>query len=148
MPAASIPEPRVTLIDDSIEMRSIMSEILESAGCSVTTMSGEHASVDQVAGTKPDLIIIDLILGRDGHVLSGWEQLTLIRSHRSLRAVPVLVCSGDIVQLRARADELKADPATSVLEKPFSLGELESTVTRLVGESAPPRRDGGQDAAG
>lgn len=132
MPGATTPEPRVTVIDDNTEMLTTMSEILRAAGYRVTTMSGEHATMARVATTEPDLVILDLVLGRDGHRLNGWEYLSLIRSHDTLRSVPVLVCSGDIDQLRTRRDELSAHPDTSVLEKPFTLDELESAVTRLV----------------
>lgn len=118
-------------------MLEIVTEVLVPIGYDVTALSGDRTGVEEVAATRPDLIILDLVLGSHPDQLSGWEYLRLIRSHRSLQRLPVLLCSGDVRDLRARAEELADDPLVGILEKPFTLDELHARVGAMLNGAAP-----------
>ncbi len=128
-----MPQSRIAVIDDSQEIRDLVTDLLSAGGYDVIAFSGDDASIlADLAAAGPDLIILDLLLGDPTSGLSGWDILQMARRHRALRHVPVLVCSADARAMRARRAELDRDPRTSALEKPFSLDALERSVADLV----------------
>ena len=97
-------------------------------------MDGELQAFEDIVRTRPDLLIVDLVLRNDGTHLSGWELVLLSRLHRQLRDVPLIVCSGDTIQLAERADQLAELADLHILAKPFGVDELQSLVARLLAE--------------
>ena len=136
---------RIAVVDDTPEVAELLRDVLTAAGYDVTTLSGEGDILSDLASARPDLIVLDLLFPGPSSQLDGWEYLQLIRRHRSLQAVPVLVCSADIVGLRRRQDELAADPLLVAVAKPFSLLELEEAVLRLLGADRIPAWDDERD---
>lgn len=126
--------PRISVLNDNREFLELMSDILENdAGYDLTTFSEASTSVDTLAASEPDLVIVDLLLGG----ASGWEIVTLARADERLAEVPIIVCSADVAALRDRAEELQRIGNVHVLAKPFGLEELTDLVGRLVGRSRP-----------
>jgi len=126
--------PRISVLNDNPEFLELMSAILdEDAGYEVTLFSEEATSVDELAASKPDLIIVDLLLGG----ASGWEIVALSRADERLAAIPIVVCSADVAGLRDRAAELQRIGNVHGLAKPFGIDELTELVERLVGRAAP-----------
>ena len=124
--------PRISVVNDNADFLELMSAILdEDAGYAVALFDGQETSVAQLADSEPDLIIIDLLLGK----VSGWEIVTLSRAEARLADTPIIVCSADVTSLRAREPELAAVANLHVLEKPFSIDQLTELVERLVGKS-------------
>ena len=132
---------RIAIVDDSPEMIDLLRDVLEDRGFDVVTSGGERDLVEDLVAAAPDAIILDLLFPGPGSQLSGWDHLQLIRSHDALRQVPVLVCSGDVVALRKRADDIRRDPLTDVIEKPFSLETLERAVLGLIPAESVPKWD-------
>lgn len=137
-----MPKSRVAVIDDSQEIRELLSELLSDGGYEVIVFSGGHdAIVADLAAARPDLIILDLLLD-EGSGPSGWDILAIVRRHPDLRHVPVLVCSADVRAMRSRHAEFDRDRRIRVLEKPFSIEALEHSVADLVSaQSLPPWDD-------
>src|SRR5207253_6659198 len=135
---------RITVVDDSPEFLGMLVELLgeDGDGYRVTPMHGEVGSFEDIVRTKPNLLIVDLVLRNDDTHMSGWELVLLSRFHRGLREVPLIVCSGDTLQIRERADQLAELGNLHILTKPFSLEQLEGLVARLLRGCAPrhPRR--------
>ena len=102
----------------------------EDAGYAVRVFSGEDTSIDQLAESDPDLIIIDLLLGG----ASGWEIVTLARADRRLAGVPIIVCSADVNGLRTRATELERIGNVHLMTKPFGIEEMTSLVESVIGQ--------------
>ena len=128
MPDAS--QPHIAVINDNAEFLDLMAAILdEDAGYDVTLFSGESTTVDEIAVSDPDLIIVDLLLGG----ASGWELVTLARADQRLADVPVIICSADVIALRDRAAELEKIGNVHVLGKPFGIDEVTELVERLIG---------------
>ena len=55
---------RISVVNDNADFLELMSAILdEDAGYEVSVFAGEDTSIDQLADSKPDLVIVDLLLG-------------------------------------------------------------------------------------
>ena len=128
MPLAN--RSRVSVINDNPEFLELMSAILdEDAGYAVTTVTGESATIDEIAEADPDLMIVDLLLGG----ASGWELVALARADTRLSGVPIIICSADVTALRSREQELNQIGNVHVLAKPFGIDEVTGMVERLIG---------------
>ena len=105
----------ILVVDDDTEIRNLLHEYLQKQGYRVTTAADGKSLRAAVAVSRPDLIILDLMLpGEDG--------LTLCRDLRAKSEIPIVMLSarGDetdrIVGLELGADDYVA--------KPFSPREL------------------------
>ncbi len=128
---AAVRRRRISVLNDNADFLELMQAILdEDAGYEVSVFSGEDTSIDQLAGSDPDLIIIDLLLGG----ASGWEIVTLARADRRLSGVPIIVCSADVNGLRTRAAELERIGNVHLMSKPFGIEEMTSLVEELIGQ--------------
>lgn len=124
---------RITVVDDNPEFLETMFSILEGVeGHDVAGFDGNQTSIEELVASDPELLIVDLrIAGKD---MRGWDILMLARAEESLRRVPLIVCSGDITALRARADEFARIGNIYALEKPFGLDDVTSLVDQVLGE--------------
>jgi len=130
------PAPRITVVNDNEQFLALMHDLLTEEGYAVAVVEGDTASIEGIAATDPDLLVIDLRLGSTAP--SGWDVLLMARAHEPLRDVPVILCSADLIELRARADEMAAIADVHVLEKPFGIEEAEELVRRLLEREPPP----------
>lgn len=135
--------PRVVVIDDDEEFVALMQALLEEEGYAFlrTAPSGTDP-VDEVAAAEADAAILDLRgVAPDG----GLALLARIRAHPDLGALPVLVCSADIRELRGNAERLAAMPGVGALEKPFRIEALVGALERLLAGSTHPPAIGAPD---
>ena len=124
--------PRITVLNDNAEFLELMSAILDDdAGYEVSTFSEATTSVDDLVASRPNLVIVDLLLAG----ASGWEIVALSRADDRLADVPIVVCSADVASLRDRSGELERIGNVHVLVKPFGIDGLTELVERLVGRS-------------
>jgi CheY-like chemotaxis protein len=122
---------RISVVNDNADFLELMSAILdEDAGYEVSVFAGEDTSIDQLAASNPDLVIVDLLLGG----ASGWEIVTLARADERLANLPIIVCSADVNGLRSRASELERVGRVHLLPKPFGIDEMTSLVREVIGE--------------
>lgn len=128
---------RITVIDDSPEIRDVLSDALGGESVEVTLLAAV-SSLDEVAASQPDVLMVDLRLGTDH--LPGWHVVRGVRSHPQLLDVPVIVCSAALDQMRAYGGS-SVDPRTYLLPKPFSLEDLESVMAEALAREEE-RRDG------
>ncbi len=113
------PAPLVTVLDDTPEIRSILSDALEKAGFRVRSF-GRAADFEQACRTMtPDACIIDL-------GLPDSDGLALVHRFASQSDVPILIISGrSRTQDKIVGLELGAD---DYIIKPF---EVEEVIARL-----------------
>jgi len=122
--------PRITVINDNPEFLELMSAILDDdAGYAVTLVSGDAATIDEIAASAPNLMIVDLLLGG----ASGWDIVALSRADERLADVPIIICSADVVALRDRQAELEHIGNVHTLAKPFGIDEVTALVEQLIG---------------
>jgi twitching motility two-component system response regulator PilH len=115
---------RITIIDDSPEVLEVLGDALGGEGIEVTLLGG-RATLPEIAGTRPDLLIVDLRLGTDH--LPGWELIRHVQAHPVTRDVPVIVCSGALDQMRGYGGAA-IGARTYLLPKPFSLADLDAVL--------------------
>lgn len=131
---------RVTILDDHEELVELLADILTEVGYDVEALPGD-AGIERLAATRPDVIVLDLILGGSNEELSGWDYLRLIRADNELRSVPILICSADVDQLRRRRRDIRRDGRLAVVPKPFSVEQFEATVADLIAAKRVPAWD-------
>ena len=107
---------RVLVVDDEDEMRRALRTGLQHAGFEVHGVGSGEDALAQVAGWRPDVVLLDL--GLPG--MSGFSVLERLRSHGDRTVVIVIsVMPGE--QDKVRALELGAD---DYVVKPFGMREL------------------------
>ena len=96
--------PVVLLVEDNADTREMYASFLGAEGFRVLEAEDGLQALCQLAGEKPDLMLLDLGLPR----LSGVQVLRAIRQQPRLADLPVVVVSGQLDLLNA-ADEIAAD---------------------------------------
>jgi CheY-like chemotaxis protein len=116
---------RILVADDEPSILELMRNVLDLWGYQVELCPNGGEALKSVSQSSVDLLLIDNLMP----VLSGVEVLRRLRSTHP--ALPAILMSGYISQedRQACAELGKID----VLSKPFSLDELRSSLTRLLG---------------
>ena len=120
-------ERRVLLIEDEPNIIEAIRFILSRNGWRVDTHSDGETALDAIRKRTPDLVILDVMLPNR----SGYDILHDLRSDAATRTLPVLM-------LTARGQRKDRDLAEKLgasrfMTKPFSNGEILSTVRELAG---------------
>ena len=123
---------KVLLIDDDVELTTLLQEYLTEEGYDVATDTDGRAAIAAAAGNAVDIIVLDIMMPR----MNGIEVLQRIRK---LSQVPVLMLTarGDDVD-RISGLNLGAD---DYVPKPCSPGELAARLRAIL-------RRAGQPSAG
>lgn len=118
----------VLLIDDDIELCSMLSEFLEREGMSVRSVHNGKAGTEQALTASSDLIILDVMLPQG----NGLDVLREIRQSQNTPVI-MLTARGDEVD-RVLGLELGAD---DYLPKPFSPRELLARIRAILRRTDP-----------
>jgi len=114
----------IGVIDDDRDFLALMEDVLIDRGWDVTcchdTLSALALFTEQTLHT----VVLDIRLET---AQSGWDILTFLEGYPRLGSLPVVVCSGDVLELRERAAWLQ-ERGIRVLHKPFDLAELYDAV--------------------
>ena len=82
--------PKILVVDDDKDIRSVITEILDQSGYEVFTAASGQQGLDLAAQINPSLIILDLMMpGMD-----GWTVLTKLQHKAQLADTPVIILSG------------------------------------------------------
>jgi len=122
---------RVTVINDQPDYLGVMRDVLEALDHDGTPLRGETVSIDDIAATEPDLLIVDLRM--DSGVLNdGWGVIVGARADPRLASVPIIISTADHDFLRNRAEEISALADVHPLPKPFGMEDVEELIRRLL----------------
>ncbi len=119
--------PQVLVVDDELDIRTLLQEILSEEGYQVTVAADADEARAAWADDKPDLVLLDIWM-------PGTDGITLLRewSDGQPLACPVVMMSGHgTVETAVEATRLGA---FDFVEKPLSLAELLRTVERAINE--------------
>jgi two-component system chemotaxis response regulator CheY len=112
---------KILIVDDSSMSRRIVRGILESAGHEVTEASDGITAIDRYSADKPDLVLLDLVMGGMG----GLEVLQKLRANDS--EARVIVATADI---QTSTREMAAQAGSrGFLTKPIRKEELLTAVS-------------------
>jgi len=118
--------PRVLVIDDDQELCALMTEFLSGHGYQVATASDSTAGLEAALSTRPDVIILDVMMPR----LDGFD---VLRRLRRQSRTPVLILSARTApEDRIQGLNVGAD---DYLLKPFEVGELLARIRAILRRS-------------
>jgi CheY-like chemotaxis protein len=123
--AAGSPAPQVLIVEDDLDIRDALSQILEEEGYAVATAGNGLEALDLLRqGPPPRIILLDLMMP----VMNGWQFRAEQRSDPALSAIPVVVISADNnVQEKARSIGVK-----DCFRKPIEISGLLATLARYI----------------
>lgn len=129
---------RILVVDDEPDITALVAYHLARAGYQVSTAANGTEALQSVRETRPDVIVLDLML--PGH--SGYQVLTELRHDPNTRDIGVILLTARREEVdRIKGLELGAD---DYLTKPFSPQELALRVGGLLRRlAAPAVSDGG-----
>lgn len=120
----------ILVVDDTDEIRMLLAATLVQAGYSVTEASDGFGVMQCVEDTKPDAIILDLMMPG----IDGWETLHQLKSRDDTRKIPVIISSA----LRGDDDLARARKmgAHDYVTKPWSAATLLERLRWALSEAA------------
>ena len=108
--------PNILVVEDDVELRSILTNRLQESGYSVTAVEDGRMALEAVADATPDLVLLDVMIPE----IDGLEVCRQLRASNPLLYVILLTAKADemdrVVGLEVGADDY--------VTKPFSLSEL------------------------
>ena len=119
---------RITVVDDDEDILALMQDIIAGLGHEPTTLVPRGLTITDIARTKPDLLVLDLRLPLGRKQLSGAELVRLLRGHRAMKRIPMVICSADAQGIDSLRREDGHLPNISFIAKPFDLDTLESVI--------------------
>ncbi len=130
MPTTGDERRHILVVNDDPAILELFSELLEEAGYQVSLdkfarQTGEL--LDSIKELRPDLIILDFIIGGES---SGWQMLQAAQMDRTTRDIPVIVCTAavkQVTELSVHLDEM----GVHVVLKPFDIDHLLDIVNRV-----------------
>ena len=113
----------VLIVEDEASIARILEHNLVRAGFAATIAPDGEAALQSVRATRPDLVILDLLLPR----LDGWAVAERLKADQATADIPILMLS--IVADRERG---LAAGAVEYMTKPFTMHELVTRVRSLL----------------
>ena len=115
---------RIMVINNSDDILALFQKILATNDCEVFLQLFLNSDLREVRKIKPDLIILDYYVGREG---VGWEFLQLLKMEDTTAAIPVLICT-TAVKLAHEIAPYLATKQVAILRKPFESRDLVNAV--------------------
>jgi two-component system chemotaxis response regulator CheY len=119
---ASTERTTILVVDDDVDLRESLQELLEMQGYTVSTAEhGRHALQLLRGGHRPQLILLDLMMP----VMDGAEFLTELRGDPELGNTTVLLVT-------AFADRAVGLPAQRILQKPLRIPKFLALLAEIL----------------
>ena len=120
---------RILVVNDTQEILELFRMLLEEEeGYDVILSGFPIQQIKEIEQIKPDLIILDLILGDER---TGMQMLQMLQMQRSTATIPVLVCTAALKIVREQEGYLVSQ-GVHVVYKPFDIGDLLTIVKQLL----------------
>ena len=121
---------RILVVNDTQEILELFRMLLEEEeGYDVVLSGFPIQQIKDIEHIKPDLIILDLVLGDEK---TGMQMLQMLKMQQSTVAIPVLVCTAALQIVREQEGYLVSQ-GVHVVYKPFEIDDLLANVKQLLG---------------
>ncbi len=126
---------RIAVIDDDAVFVDLMHDLLATGeGYHVVSNPNWVQSYEFIKEHRPDLVILDLMMGREQ---TGWAVLELLREDPSTAHIPVILCSAAEPSLRQHANRFEGIGVVEAVSKPFDVDHLLGVIAKLLGQRTP-----------
>ena len=120
---------RILVVNDTQEILELFRMLLgEEEGYDVVLSGFPIQQVKEIEQIKPDLIILDLVLGDEK---TGMQMLQMLKMQRSTAAIPVLICTAALQIVREQEGYLVSQ-GIHVVFKPFEIDDLLTNIEQLL----------------
>ena len=116
--------PRLLIVDDEANLRSMLSAALRHHGFHTTEAENGRDALEHIAADRPDLVVLDVMMPD----LDGFEVCRRLRTNGDYTPVLFLTARDD-TEAKVRGLTLGGD---DYLQKPFSLDELVARVEAVL----------------
>ena len=82
--------PSILVVDDSATDRFFLTELLETAGFTVTGAESGEECLTKVAASAPDLVLMDVVMPG----LTGFQVTRTLTKDPNTAHIPVILCTG------------------------------------------------------
>jgi len=132
--AASASMPTVMVVDDSLTVRKITSQLLEREGYQVMTAKDGVDALEQMKKRLPDLMLVDIEMPR----MDGFELSSRVRQDSRSASLPIVIISSRTAEKhRNRAQQIGVN---AFLGKPYQEAELLAQLATYVPQAAADER--------
>jgi DNA-binding response OmpR family regulator len=121
----------ILVVNDDPAILQLFDELLSEEGYRVTldNFSRQTQEVyENIREHRPDLVILDFIIGNEG---GGWQLLQVLEMDRTTRDTPLIICTGAVRQVTELSGHLETMGIQVVL-KPFDIDHLLSVVKSML----------------
>lgn len=116
---------RVLVVDDEFGLLEALGDVLSEAGYAITTARNGKDALKRFAEQQPDLVVCDYMMP----VMDGAAFIAALKVLPGAERTPIILMTA------VRRANLPHELAVAaVLQKPFSIDALLSTVKRVMGE--------------
>jgi CheY-like chemotaxis protein len=119
--------PQILVVEDDAAIRGLVTEVLRDDGYAVSEAANGAEALAHVGESKPDLIVLDLMMP----VMDGWTFVEECRRWERCAQVPIVVTSASH-DLPRTAEKLRSFGVRTCLAKPFDVEGLLALVERYV----------------
>lgn len=119
--------PRILLIDDDVNLRTMTTMALENAGHQVIEAADGKQGIRLFHEHQPELVITDLIMPDQ----EGIETIAQLR--RAHPGLPIIAISGGLTRSALYLEIATKVGAQCTLAKPFAMAELLGAIDKLLG---------------
>jgi two-component system, OmpR family, alkaline phosphatase synthesis response regulator PhoP len=122
----SQPRARVLVVDDEADLVRILQFGLQAIGYQVETASDGQEALKKARETKPDIILLDLMLPK----LDGYKVCRLLKFDERYKNIPIIILSARTQE----GDQLLAMEmgANRFITKPYDFSEVLSHIEALL----------------
>jgi len=118
--------PKILVVDDNVELLTLLTQLFEEAGYSVLSATKGRAAVEVVKGQKPQAAIIDILLPD----MMGYHLADQLRKEHP--ALPLVFITGVFKGGRHAVEAKQKYSAAGYFEKPFEAAKLIDAMAKLV----------------
>jgi CheY-like chemotaxis protein len=128
--------PQIAIVNDDTAFLELMQDLLQEIEDYEVVVRREWDQAYQfIKELQPDLVILDIVIGREER---GWTILELLTLDPATRPIPVIVCTAAVQSLREHEPFLSQYGIFS-LPKPFDLDALLRIIATALDRPPPSR---------